>query len=235
MINLLKKTIKSYLINHLSIPDIEASLKLLKINSFKPDSIFDVGAYQGDFAKLTQKIWSQSKVFCFEALSKKVILLEQLSKSNPNIKVIEGLIGNRNLDNVTFNESETASSVLDEHISLDFTRSAKKMRTVDSCIAEFHLPYPDLLKIDTQGFEYEVLEGAKETLPHIQIILAELNFIDIHKNVRLASDVIRLLDDYNFVMYDITEIHRRPSDKAIWQTDFIFVKKDSIFRANKKW
>jgi FkbM family methyltransferase len=235
MLSLLKKLIKSHFINNLSIPDIQHSLQRLKINQFNPVTIFDVGAFQGDFALLTQRIWPQSKVYCFEPLSKKVAFINQLSKNNPNIKVFEGLVGNKNIDNLEFNENETASSVLEEHISKDFNKSVKKMRTIDTCITEFDLSYPDFLKIDTQGFEYEVLEGAIQTLPHIQIILAELNFIDIHKNVKLAADVIQWLDNNNFVAFDITEIHRRPSDNAIWQTDFLFVKRDSVFRANKRW
>jgi hypothetical protein len=91
-----------------------------------------------------------------------------------------------------------------------------------------------ILKIDT-GYEYEVLKGASTALHNCQLVLAELNFMDIHKNVKLADEVISFLKQFDFVMYDITEIHRRPSDNALWQVDFMFVKENSFLRQNKKW
>ncbi len=53
---------------------------------------------------------------------------------------------------------------------------------------------PDLLKIDVEGHEYEVLQGATETLKSIPKIALELH-IDILKNRGIApSDVLRLID-----------------------------------------
>ena len=109
------------------------------------------------------------------------------------------------------------------------------MNTLSDLISENNLNISNLLKIDTQGYEYQVLKGAENILPDVEVILAELNFIDIHKNVYLTADVIRFLNQNNFVIYDIAEIYRSPLDNSLWQTDFIFVKKDSIYRKNKAW
>ena len=109
------------------------------------------------------------------------------------------------------------------------------MNTIVGYAKKYNLKIPNLLKIDTRGYEYQVLQGVKEFLNDIDIILAELNFIDIHKDVKLANEVIIFLDNYNLVIYDIAQIHRRPFNNAIWQTDFIFVKKDSFLRENKNW
>ncbi|MCX6239088.1 MAG: FkbM family methyltransferase [Bacteroidia bacterium] len=235
MITLLKRKIKDHFIRNSQIPTPKISLERLKNNGFKPDIIFDVGAYHGEFAKMCLEIWPKSKVVCFEALEEKIALLKEISEKDHRISVIPGLVGDEDNENVCFNENESASSVLDEYESKNFTKVFHKMRKLETCIKEFILPIPNLLKIDTQGFEYPVLKGIESKLNSIDIILAELNFIDIHKDVKLSHEVIRLLNDYNFLPFDIAQIHRRPIDNAVWQVDYIFVKKNSPLRSNKNW
>lgn len=234
MIKKLKKILKEKLISKYEIPNVETSLFHLNKYGFKPKNIFDVGAYKGDFALLANKIWSHSKIVCFEPLSKQITFLKELEKQHNNIKVIEGVVGDKKKE-IEFNEAETASSCLSEQIEQGFPKTIKQMNTLSNYIREYNLESPNLLKIDTQGYEYQVLLGCTDFIAEIDVILAELNFLDIHKNVFLAADVIKFLDENDFVIYDIAEIHRRPFDNAIWQTDFIFIKKDSFLRSEKKW
>jgi FkbM family methyltransferase len=196
--------------------------------------VFDVGAFNGDFAKLGISIWPGAQVVCFEALPQKIKALEVMGNTS-NILVVNGLIGERNDDYVKFHQAESASSVLEESSPNDFQTNYYKMRTLDACIEEFNLPKPQLLKIDTQGYEYNVLSGFQKNISSCEVILAELNFIDIHKNVKLAHDVIEFLKKHGFVIFDICQLHRKPSDKVLWQADFIFVKENSVLRSNKIW
>ena len=145
------------------------------------------------------------------------------------------LLGEEDDKTVVFNKAETASSVLVEHETNDFEKEEKTMVSLDTLINESNLPHPDFLKLDTQGYEYQILSGAETSLQNIEVILAELNHIDIHQNVILAEEVISLLFSKGFVIFDIAEMHRRPLDQALWQTDFIFVKKNSSLRNSKSW
>lgn len=72
-------------------------------------------------------------------------------------------------------------------------------------------------------------------LEKVSVIHVELNLIDIHKEVVLASDVIAFLHDQGFVPYDITELHRRPLDQALWQVDILFCRQDAPLRSDKRW
>ena len=80
-----------------------------------------------------------------------------------------------------------------------------------------------------------MLSGSLGILGEVEIILAELNLIDIHREVKLASDVIQLLRENGFVPYDVSELHRRPLDGALWQIDLLFCREKSDFRADKRW
>jgi FkbM family methyltransferase len=232
----IREHIRNYLSRKLGVPEIPTALERLNEIGFIPNQIFDVGAYQGDFANLCLNIWSETKVACFEALEPKVEQLNLLASREKSITVFPTLLGAKSQNNVPLNLAETASSVLNEQVEQSFSVQICQMRTIDEVVAEdFYGVAPDFLKIDVQGYELEVLKGAEKTLPQIQVILAEINFLDIHQNVPLLADIVTWLNERNWVAYDICALTRRPLDKALWQADFIFVPENSPLRNNKRW
>jgi hypothetical protein len=66
-------------------------------------------------------------------------------------------------------------------------------------------------------------------------VLAEVNLLDLHKNVPLLADLVGWMSERGWVAYDICGLTRRPLDHALWQADMIFVPSDSPLRADKHW
>jgi FkbM family methyltransferase len=228
--------IRKYLARKLRVPEIPFALERLRAVGFQPTQIFDVGAYQGEFAQCCLSVWPKAKVACFEAQEHKVTQLEQLASQQPAISVFAGLLGAEVREQVPLHLVETASSVLAEQIPQNFPVQFYPMRTVDQIVREhFSDRRPDFLKLDVQGYELEVLKGAEKSLPQMQVILAEVNLLDIHQNVPLLAEVVAWLNHRDWVAYDICGLTRRPLDQALWQADFIFVPRNSPLRANKRW
>ena len=232
----IRQKIKKHLVKKLGVPEISTSLERLAKLGFNPSQIFDVGAYQGDFTNLVLKCFPDAKVACFEVLEHRVNQLNLLASSDPRVQVFSTLLGSEIQDQVKFNQAETASSVLTEKIPQNFPVKSYPMTTIDKLVEdEFSGKSPDFLKLDVQGYELEVLKGAEKSLKGIQVILAEVNLIDIHQNVALLAEIVQWLDLRDWVAYDVCELHRRPLDQALWQADFIFVQRNSFFRADKRW
>lgn len=64
---------------------------------------------------------------------------------------------------------------------------------------DISLPPPDFLSIDTQGAEYEILQGAKEALKSdVLALVIETEFHPIYKDQKLFGDLTKLLSDYGF-------------------------------------
>lgn len=232
--NVLKSKVREYLARRLRLPEVPIALERLAIQGFQPNQIFDVGAYQGEFAQLCLRIWPKVSITCFEPLAHKVQQLQAIASHLPAIQVVPGLLGASPAQNIPIHEMETASSILEEQLEQNAKISFHTMRTVDQVASESGV-IPDLLKLDVQGYELEVLRGAEQTLSHMQAILAEVNFLDIHRGVPLSAEIIRWLDDRDWVAFDICGLTRRPLDQALWQADLLFVQRNSSLRKDKRW
>jgi FkbM family methyltransferase len=148
-----------------------------------------------------------------------------------NAQVYFDLLGSEDGKEVDFFVMDTGSSVYEENSSLQRTLEKKIVRSLDSLLPEDTVI--DFLKIDTQGYELEVLGGAKRALKTAEAILLEVSLLEINKSAPLIDEVINFLKNYHFQVYEILEIHRRPLDFAMNQVDIFFVKENSPLRANK--
>jgi FkbM family methyltransferase len=180
-------------------------------------------------------VWPDAKLTCFEVLPHCVKELKAWAKDDGNAEVFECLLGAEVRRDVRFYENETASSVLSDHFASTVPIGTYPMRTIDDVISASNMKPPALLKLDVQGYEYEILQGSKNTLPHIEAILAEVNLLDVYKDAKLLAELVALLSENNFVAYDICGFWRRPLDAALTHADFIFAPIDSPLRADKRW
>jgi FkbM family methyltransferase len=227
-----KKKIK----NKLGVPDTFDSFKRLKALGFNPKSIIDVGAYEGYWTEEMIQLFPEANFFMAEAQSSKEAYLKKTIARHPGkVSYSISLLGAKDGDKVIFNEYETASSVLAEHFETNAAKSEKTIQTLDNLLSLHKIAPPEFIKLDTQGYELEVLKGSSKALTTATIVLMEVSFIDIYVNVPLVKSSIDFMEERGFVVYDIGSIIRRPLDKALYQADLIFARKDSSFRVNKKW
>ena len=66
----------------------------------------------------------------------------------------------------------------------------------------------DFIKIDTQGFNYNVLIGAKKTIKNTLAIEVEVEFVKIYKNQKLFEDTKKFLEKEDFIFLDFIDLRR---------------------------
>lgn len=229
-----KNYLRNYLTRRFQVPEIPVALSFLKQRGFEPHRIFDVGAYRGDFARECIELWPFASIHCFEPQPHMQKCLHGLSASNPNIVIHQFVLGAEPRASIDLYCAETASSVLKEHHSAHPSLQCEQM-TIDQVICDSKVSPPNFIKVDVQGYELEVLRGGQTTLPSVDAILLELNLLDLHREVPLIAEVMQWLSERNFVAYELAGLTRRPLDRALWQIDMVFVKKDSWLRSDKRW
>jgi len=107
--------------------------------------------------------------------------------------------------------------------------------TLDDLCKERNLKGPYLIKIDTQGAEFEVLNGAKQVLKNTEVIILEVSFFQFYVNGPQFYDVVNYMKKHGFVAYDISGGSNRPLDNALSQIDMVFVKENGPFRKYHFW
>src|SRR5258705_7018419 len=135
MIRAIRQAARIKLARRLNLPSIQFSLERLKQNGFRPRSVFDVGAYQGDFAAMCLRQWPDTSVACFEVLPDPSGRLLAFAAKEKKVELISCLLGARNQESVEFNIAETASSVLVESVLPQSKKATFRMRTIDDVVA----------------------------------------------------------------------------------------------------
>ena len=90
------------------------------------------------------------------------------------------------------------------------------------------------MKVDVQGFELDVLEGASDVLDQFEVIVLEVSIIRIGK-VPTFYEVMQYMHAKGYRLYDFLPMYYRPLDNALWQGDAIFVRNDSSLVSSLQW
>ena len=85
---------------------------------------------------------------------------------------------------------------------------------------------PDVLLLDTQGSEYEILEGSKSILDNVQAISTEWSSIELYEGQKLLSDIENILGEYGFKLVEKLDLWSLPgtSEYCPIHGDAIFAK-----------
>lgn len=224
----------TFLKNKLGVPSQQSSFVRLKNLGFNPKNIIDIGAYEGNWTTDIKTLFPDAHVLMIEGQeNKKSILLEKIN-SISNTTLTIALLGAER-KSVKFNIYESASSVFTEDNETDATEEFITLSLLDDVVKGTSFEQVDLIKIDTQGYELEILKGGQNVLSSAQCVLLEVSLLGIYKEAPLVAEVIAYMKQNGFVLYDICSLMRRPYDKALFQSDFMFLKEDHHLRSSTRW
>ena len=122
-----------------------------------------------------------------------------------NVTLINKALGNScETVEMTCNDDGLCSSilnpkhVLEQYPNIIFDRKETvEMVTMDSVIPENH--DFNFLNMDTQGYELEVLKGARKTLEKIDCVYTEVNNTEVYENNALIEEIDEFLKEYDMI------------------------------------
>lgn len=200
---------------------------LLQKFGYNPEIIFDVGASNGSWSAKINEIFPTSKYYLFEPLADYPEYHDKLQhnlKIFPNFELHKLALGDI-VGETTMNIFPNLVGSTALEISNKEGREQKqvKVMALDNFIKVFEIPIPQVLKVDTQGFELSILKGAEKILPQVNILLLECwLFKGYGKNTPLLADIIQYLYKFGFVLFDLTDCYRNP-DGVLANQDCVFI------------
>lgn len=222
--DLIKSKKSPTLISHIS--------QLIKIH--KIDLILDVGANDGQFARLLRDFGYKGQIFSFEPVKNTFNKLIHTSKNDELWKVFQFGLGDK-VETLEINVSVASdlSSILTANsfgtneypnIAVGY-KELIKIQTLDNFFIENNLAGKNIfLKMDTQGYDLKVFQGAKKSLFDIKVLLSEISFIPIYEGMPLWFDAISLYESFNFGVSGFYPVSRNKQNFSLIEADCVLVK-----------
>jgi FkbM family methyltransferase len=197
--------------------------------------IFDVGAHHGQTALAYNKLFPTSLIYSFEPFGESYTALTNTVTSFENIKSFNTALSNI-VGEVDFhsNQSSATNSILpthqegaaiwDVHLLDTINKIKVPVTTVDAFIETHTIPHIDILKIDTQGTEYLVIEGALNSIKagKVKLIYMEILTLPTYENQKKFDEILLLLRSNGFTLYNIYNTSHTKNG-VLRQVDAVFV------------
>tara|TARA_A100001011_G_scaffold400161_1_gene512859 strand:+ start:2494 stop:3243 length:750 start_codon:yes stop_codon:yes gene_type:complete len=219
--------------------------KLIKKNSI----IFDVGCNVGDTIAEFQHIFKCKKIYGFEPQIDCVEKLKARFKNKKNIEIYNYALDHKihkkdfyfhkygdvysgfykiNLkskDHIDLKNRKRLKSNLIKYQKNINKKIVLNTLTLDHFIKKKQIKRINLLKLDTQGSEHRILQGAKKNLKNIDVIITEIQFWDYYSQKNSFYNIEKIIRKH-FELYDISYVAKNPENFRTDYIDVIYVNKN---------
>jgi len=207
---------------------------LIKIRdklNFNPRIIYDIGACVLQWTNSAKLVWPDSKYFLFDAMEESE---ELFIESGYDYHI--GVLGDRDGKEVTFYknvyspggnsyymENQEYSINANNFFGKKENQFKRNIETLDTICFNNKYPPPDLLKIDVQGCEIDILNGAKNTIKETKHLIVELQHVQYNIGAKMVSESIPIIESMGFKL-----IAEKFSLSSHADADYHFINKNSI-------
>jgi len=197
-------------------------------NYFKPNDIFfDVGANVGAYSLIAASLGKNIKVYSFEPVPGTFFELCSNIKMNSlqgSIVPVNICLSNNDMITLFTMSSLEGGAGLHKGLEDDYENKENKLDfkyftsiyKLDTLVEKFHLPIPNHIKIDVDGHELGVLQGAINTLSNQKVKSIQ---IEVDENIQSGKDIVDFILKIGF---SISEKNLHPDTKNTY--DYIFIK-----------
>ena len=166
--------------------------KFIRVNQIDIDFCIDVGAHNGYYSDLFLSINNKAKILMFEPQKKYFRLLKKKFKNKRNVKVFQEALSDKNSSSILYINKHDLTTTLAKNINnnLYFKLKAKLFQTNIDGMVETQVKTKvirldkklrgnnkniDLIKIDTEGYEFQVLKGVGKNLDISRYLIVEFH------------------------------------------------------------
>lgn len=199
------------------------------------DIVFDVGANIGQFATNLRSVGYKGRIISFEPLSDAHHRLLMAASRDLNWQVHEPVaIGDTDgIIDINISANSVSSSLLpmlDAHrkaeVGSEYIGTERVIVTSLDSVIPHYLDGSEryFIKIDTQGFEWQVLDGATKTLAKSQGVVCELSLVALYEKQHLWLEMIERLKGLGFTLWALQKGFIDSQNGRALQLDGIFIR-----------
>jgi FkbM family methyltransferase len=176
--------------------------------------VYDIGAAKGFVASCLAKLPNVASIHAFEPIPDVYQELESYTRSFNKIQCHNVALGRTpgaalmNISKRTNSSSllPMAQTHIEQFTDTEITKQISvPVARLDDYVQQQLLPLPDLVKIDVQGFEKQVLEGAATTIHHAKYCILEMSFQPLYDGSPLFDDIYQLMRQLGFKLVGVAD------------------------------
>ncbi len=185
-------------------------------------TVIDVGASNGLWTKDVIARFPSPDYFLIEARREHEPGLQELQREHPNVRYAICAAADRPGE-VHFHGGDLFGG-LAAHEPFREHDLVVPARTLDELASTHALRPPFFLKLDTHGFEEQILAGGPEVLANTSVAVIEAYNHRMGFGNLLFPELCAKMEAWGFRCLDFFDPLYRPHDGAFWQADFAFAR-----------
>lgn len=197
-------------------------------------TVLDVGANAGQTGIHLRQWGYRGRIVSFEPVRSAFAELEKNAEKDPLWEAVNLGIGNRDGTAVINVSARTDfSSIRPALESLNafhegaayVAQETIQLRRLDSILDDYHVAGEQLfVKVDTQGYEREVVEGARASLSKIKGFQLELSLTPLYEGEPTFLEVATLLEALGFRVALVEPVSYDSAFASLLQVDAFFIR-----------
>ncbi len=196
--------------------------------------VLDVGASSGGYALDLRSTGYRGRIVSFEPLSAPFAQLEARSSGDAAWDAVHAALGleaGRRRLNVAANSESSSFLETDPRHVAAFpgaryvgSETVTVARLDDIFRDHFRAGERAFVKIDAQGYERQILEGAAESLPAICGVQVEMSLVPMYEGEARMTDLVTFLEKEGFVLMSVQPVVEDPASGQLLQIDGLFFR-----------
>jgi len=207
--------------------------RTLWLRNMNIETILDIGANTGQFAKSMHELFPKARLYSFEPLKDCYDELLVQFKNVPQFQAFNVALGDETgLVEIHRSEYSPSSSLLPmkelHKTCFPYTKEEiiQKINIVrlDDIADSLNLRKPMLVKLDVQGYEDKVISGGKSVIGQADIVITELSVEQLYDGQPLFDEIYKTMTSMGFQYRGNYEQLCSPDDGRVLQVDGIFTR-----------
>ena len=201
------------------------SLQVIK-KYLEPKSILDIGCNTGQFYRDIKKVFPDAYYYLIDGNDKCEEAIKNLNVDY-SIALLSDSIKDIDFYTRISEPTCTGNSIYRENTIFyndDQIFIEKKTTTTLSHLLKNKTF--DLIKMDVQGSEIDIINGAIEIIKQASGIILELSLIEYNQGAPLKNTVIDFMNNLNFEQVETIGLINHPINHYLIQEDVLFIKKE---------
>jgi FkbM family methyltransferase len=199
---------------------------LLKRLGFAPKHILDVGASRGNWSRTAIRHFPDAHFTLVEPQDQLKPHIQDLLDHGYKIQWINVGASDRSGSmsmSLSHRDDSSTFLVTDRHgQTTGLQHITVPVKTLNEIVSSGSAGFPEMVKIDAEGFDLRVLAGASDLLGRTDIFLVEAVVCGNYEN--FAAEVIQFMSNAGYRLMDITDLNRSPKHGVLWLCELAFLR-----------